>query len=220
MFKLILLAFLVTACGTDDRQASTPAAPKADNGALYIDKPENRPDCTDVDEERLIYVVSDQAFYTCHSAAWILVDINGKDGRDGRSGADGNSAKDGKDGTAGKDGTNGTDGKDYHDSSDLWFDPFTGDSWLKLVGTFNRAEAAAACTGSYRLPTGAETHNAVDRGLAREYYEGSTKRMWVSDLTATGYSMSVDLWSTSTTFAEAQGMGPDNLILAYCIKAN
>ncbi len=220
MFKIVLLAFLVTACGTDDRQtaaAPSTVAPKADNGALYIDKAENRPDCTDADEQRLIYVVADKAFYTCHEAAWVLIDIEGKDGRDGRSGTDGGAGKDGKNGV---DGKAGADGKDYHDSAEVWFDPFTGASWLKMVGEFDRAEAVAACAGEFRIPTGAEAHAAVERGLAREFYDGSAiKRMWVSDLTASGYSMAVDLWSASTTFSVPQGMGPAQQILAYCIKA-
>ncbi len=141
--SLLVLSSLSGCIGTDEPDVeinpeNEDSAELSEWSAYYAVNISDLPACN-ADSIGLLYYVADlNAFQTCKTNGWNLIDITGTDGSDG---VDGSNGIDGDDGEDGVDGQNGTDGND-------------GISAMVLM---NSESAGSICAeGGIRLDIGAD----------------------------------------------------------------
>lgn len=114
--KIIILAALLTACGTDSNNDSgTPPVTAAGQRTQTADEPARDPlqalaintmaelpACDATRDRQLVYVMETKQFQTCSAGAWTVIDITGPQGPKGDTGATG---AQGPQGPAGSTGT-------------------------------------------------------------------------------------------------------------------
>ncbi len=166
----ILLATVLTACGTDqeapaDAGTATAKADKSDPAAAHfaIVVDVEMPVCDDAANGALVYQRSTKSFFTCEEKEWLAIDIRGEAGKDGAPGKNAAPIKgaDGVDGQPGRDGNDGASAPAYNS----WVDPVTGYVWIFGASSVTHAVAEAACTGDYELPTPELAIEAVSHGI-------------------------------------------------------
>lgn len=158
MNRILVFAIAATffGCGEDDSSPKKAALRVTESGEpsttteqkelrpLYIAEGEPKPECTEADEGWLVY---QNGFFVCQSAAWVVVDIRGPKGDTGEAGAKGEPGK---------------DGEVIYVDGEYWQDPFTGVTW-RVFGTLSKG--IPTCNDGYRLPTVAEIDVASDNGM-------------------------------------------------------
>lgn len=144
MNYLLLLMFIVTACGQSSSKNSPTDEPLAEEKAavdnetinsIALDTKADLPDCEDSNKSQLAYIIDEDKFYVC-SKEWTAVSIKGKDGIDGSS----------------------------SNSLNQWTDSISGKKWL-LMGTMTFSSAQTSCANGYRTPTIAEGTEAINHGI-------------------------------------------------------
>jgi hypothetical protein len=181
----IILASLLTSCGSDssggnaavDTSETQENAPEAESGvpnSISIAKVADLPECTPDNDTQLAYVRSEKAYYFCENGSWSELDMVGKDG------------KDGKDGVDGQDGVTTVIEEEATNKKNQWVDPITGLEWL-IGGGGDYAQAVAACSGDYRLPTWTEAVSGINHGVRAiaASVPTSTQNFWL-DKASTG----------------------------------
>ncbi len=148
--RLIIALLAFNSCGSsssDSGPAPTAASSKSQvipniSTSYYVSSSKDLKACDDTTRGFLAYIEDAKKFQACLSAGWTDVNVNGKDGAAG---------------------TNGT-----MVSGNEWYDPITTKMWV--MTTINTAVAGwsdsqSACTGSYRMPTGAEITLGLTHGM-------------------------------------------------------
>jgi hypothetical protein len=186
----LLFALTLTACGTDSGSSSG-ASDKSENDkdesestdptlqSISLELKSDLPKCEDKRESQLAYVKSESQFYVCESGSWSEIDIEGEDGV-----------------TTEVEATN---------KKNQWVDPISGLTWL-IGGSGTYAQAQAACSGSYRLPTWAEAITGIThgvRGIAASIPQGQdfwidiSGQYWYATVTA-GQANKYQVLATAT----------------------
>lgn len=153
MKKLILVSLLLSACGAEDKPASTalplsavqasPAPAASDSKSIYVTDNTKLPTCDASIESQIAYVASTKEFYACLNDQWNLVDVRGAKGdlgatgADGTTGAKGDTGAQGVQGIAGAQGEMGTQGNQGAQGLGAipgvglyWTDPDTLTQWI------------------------------------------------------------------------------------------
>lgn len=178
---LIIMSFVFVSCGGSDGGGSASDTPASEVNAQSEDNPARNqsitlasvsdlPDCDETIDKQLVYVLDEEMFYLCRKGEWVEVSIKGEDGRDGVDGQDGVTT------VVEEEATN---------KKNQWVDTLTGLTWL-IGGGGTYAQAVAACTSGYRVPTWAEAELAIGHGLrAIAASIPATQNFWI-DPTGTG----------------------------------
>lgn len=140
---------------------------------LMVPTSKDMPECTMSNDQQLVYVTADEAFYNCDNAAWIEVDVKGEAGAAGANGEKGDK---------GDTGENGKDGENV--SGNIWYDTVTKRTWI--IGTimsYNNYIYYGGCSAGWRLPTRTEAIAATLHGLgtASNMVDGPNT-IWTSDV--------------------------------------
>lgn len=169
---ILTLALTLTACGngSESNSDASEAIPEAKDEpsddpiqSIAVANVSDLPKCSEENDTQLGYVKAQKKFYVCENADWVVIPI-----------------EDGKDGSDGSDGVTTVKEIEATNKKNQWVDPITGLSWL-LGGGGDYAQAVAACSGDYRLPTWAEASTAIShgvRGIAASV-PTSTQNFWL-----------------------------------------
>lgn len=222
MKKFLLVSPLIlAACGAEDavkqapqetsltEQADEPAAPASPNASILAVR--ELPACDALSNGQMVYVVPTGEFKICDATTgdWLIVSIKGEqgdDGLDGKNGKDGVNGVNGVDGAQGPQGVQGVQGEDGQTASNnMWYDPVADKWWLKGNGAVtNWVDATTSiCTGAWQVPSIAEYHDAMIRGLC--YTGTACYSVWARDesgsdaaLYAAGNTPSFTTWVPKT----------------------
>lgn len=150
--KYIILTALLTSCGATNSGGSNapeiaPTAPQAATSnvpytSYYVTDVSSLKDCAKDTLGVLAYVQSSSQFMACMATGWQQVNVNGKDGSNGKDAP-----------TIG---------------SNQWYDAITQKYWTMtnvLTSTTGRQDANTNCSGNYRMPSKAEVISALIHGM-------------------------------------------------------
>lgn len=203
----IILASLITSCGSDSGSGSAEAtdqvnqenAPDGESEALNsisVAMAAKLPECNEANDTQLAYARAEKTYYFCDSGSWSALDTVGENGKDGQN------------------GVTTVIEQEATNKKNLWVDPISGKQWL-IGGGGNYAQAVAACTGSYRLPTWAEASEAINhgiRGIAASIPQG--QNFWIDTATPANPWYATETASVPNKFQVAATAG----YAVYCIK--
>lgn len=198
---IMILAGAITGCGSDggsgaaesNGQVEQESAPESNSDSLQsisVAMASKLPECSESNETQLAYARSEKTYYFCESGSWSALDTVGQNG---------------------KDGVTTVIEEEATNKKNQWVDPISGKEWI-IGGSGNYAQAVAACTGDYRLPTWAEATEAIThgiRGIAASIPQG--QNFWL---------VNSDYWYAT----ETSGLPNKYQVLAtagyniYCVK--
>lgn len=214
--QLLLLALTLTtiACGTDEK-ASDDIKTKAseqgnntedpDSSSVYAEERyslADLPECLEINDSQLIFVIDENAFYTCKQLAWKRIEIKGESGTKGDKGDKGDA---------------GVNTNIYQNASitNVWVDAITGYEWV-IGAAGNVGELATRCTGDYRAPTRQEAVIAANDGLlVAAFAKGYIKEMWTTEDPGNGMFIKVKANADgSTSYVQAA----NSALPIHCVK--
>lgn len=126
------------------------------------------PKCDSKREAQLAFAINEDQFFVCKDSNWVEIDVKGEDGITTVQEVEATNKK------------------------NQWVDPVTGLTWL-IGGSGTYAQAVAACTGSYRLPTWAEAIDGITHGVrgiaasipqGQDFWINISGQYWYATVTA------------------------------------
>ena len=161
-----------------------------------LDSAADLPECSDANDKQLAYAKAEDTFYTCKAGSWDEVSIKGRDGRDG------------------VDGVTTVNEVEATNKKNQWVDSLTGKTWL-IGGGGTYAQAAAACSGDYHLPTWAEAELAISHGIrAIAASIPATQNFWIDTATPASPWYATETSGLPNKFQVAATSG----YAVYCVK--